>query len=159
MFIQFGLAERALNGNVIYNSTVLTGPGGIAGIYRKLHNQFEFPYFLPGEDSAVKQRLHQASFRRAVITAYNGRCALSGLPEPLPLDAAHIVPDNHEQLSQAAVLNGIPPSKIYYCTQKSQSFNGNGYAMRASTNGSNGRKDCVELYMGKPVQHSAPRLS
>jgi putative restriction endonuclease len=26
---------------------------------------------------AVKQRLHQASFREAVITAYNGRCALS----------------------------------------------------------------------------------
>ena len=60
MFIQLGLAERALNGNAIYNSTVLTGPGGIAGIYRKIHNQFEFPYFLPGEDSAVKQRLHQA---------------------------------------------------------------------------------------------------
>ncbi len=29
---------------------------------------------------AVKQRLHQASFREAVISAYNGRCALSGLP-------------------------------------------------------------------------------
>ena len=28
---------------------------------------------------AVKQRLHQASFREAVIMAYNGRCALSGL--------------------------------------------------------------------------------
>lgn len=27
-----------------------------------------------------KQRLHQASFRMVVITAYNGRCALSGLP-------------------------------------------------------------------------------
>ena len=32
---------------------------------------------------AVKQRLHQASFREAVITAYNGRCAVSGLPESL----------------------------------------------------------------------------
>ena len=108
---------------------------------------------------AVKQRLHQASFRRAVITAYSGRCALSGLPEPLLLDAAYIVPDKHKPLSQAAVPNGIPPSKTYYCTPKSQSPNGNGYAMRASTNGSNGRKDCVELYMGKPVQHSASRLS
>ena len=44
----------------------------------------------------VKQRLHQASFREAVITAYNGRCALSGLPEPLLLDAAHIVTDKDE---------------------------------------------------------------
>jgi len=36
---------------------------------------------------AVKQRLHQASFREAVIAAYDGRCALSGLPESLLLDA------------------------------------------------------------------------
>ena len=31
----------------------------------------------------VQQRLHQASFREAVITAYDNRCALSDLPEPL----------------------------------------------------------------------------
>jgi putative restriction endonuclease len=63
---------------------------------------------------AVKQRLHQASFREAVITAYNGRCALSGLPEPLLLDAAHIVADKHEQLGQPVVPNGIPLSKIHH---------------------------------------------
>src|SRR6266567_1775280 len=59
---------------------------------------------------AVKQRLHQASFREAVIAAYNGRCALSGLPEPLLLDAAHIVSDKHERLGQPVVPNGIPLS-------------------------------------------------
>ncbi len=53
MFVQLGLAERALNGNAIYNSTALIGPDGVAGVFRKIHNQFEFPYFLPGEDSAV----------------------------------------------------------------------------------------------------------
>jgi hypothetical protein len=62
---------------------------------------------------AVKQRLHQASFREAVITAYNGRCALSGLPEPLLLDAAHIVADKDERLGQPVVPNGIPLSKIH----------------------------------------------
>jgi putative restriction endonuclease len=62
---------------------------------------------------AVKQRLHQASFREAVISAYNGRCALSGLPEPLLLDAAHIVSDKHERLGQPVVPNGIPLSKIH----------------------------------------------
>src|SRR6516164_9550802 len=61
----------------------------------------------------VKQRLHQASFREAVIAAYNGRCALSGLPEPLLLDAAHIVPDKDERLGHAIVPNGIPLSKIH----------------------------------------------
>ena len=62
----------------------------------------------------VKQRLHQASFREAVITAYNGRCALSGLPEPLLLDAAHIVADKDERFGQPVVSNGIPLSKIHH---------------------------------------------
>ena len=63
---------------------------------------------------SVKQRLHQATFREAVITAYNGRCALSGLPEPLLLDAAHIVADRDERLGQPVVQNGIPLSKIHH---------------------------------------------
>jgi putative restriction endonuclease len=62
----------------------------------------------------VQQRLHQATFREAVITAYNGRCALSGLPEPLLLDAAHIIADRDERLGQPAVSNGIPLSKIHH---------------------------------------------
>lgn len=63
---------------------------------------------------AVKQRLHQASFREAVITAYSGRCALSRLPEQRLLDAAHIIDDQHELLGQPIVQNGIPLSKIHH---------------------------------------------
>lgn len=63
---------------------------------------------------AVKQRLHQASFREAVISAYGGRCALSRLPEPLLLDAAHIIADKDEDLGQPVVPNGIPLSKIHH---------------------------------------------
>jgi putative restriction endonuclease len=62
----------------------------------------------------VQQRLHQASFREAVITAYDYRCALSGLPEPLLLDAAHIIFDKDESLGQPVVPNGIPLSKIHH---------------------------------------------
>ena len=53
MLIQIGLAERALHGNAIYNSTALVGPDGVIGVYRKLHNTFEFPYFSPGEETPV----------------------------------------------------------------------------------------------------------
>jgi len=53
-------------------------------------------------------------FREAVITAYNGRCALSGLPEPILLDAAHIISDKDEKLGQPVVPNGIPLSKIHH---------------------------------------------
>lgn len=63
---------------------------------------------------AVKQRLHQASFRQAVLGAYDGRCALTGLPEPMLLDAAHIVEDKHEILGQPVVPNGLPLSKIHH---------------------------------------------
>ncbi len=63
---------------------------------------------------SVKRRLHQASFREAIITAYDGRCALSGIPEPLLLDAAHILSDNDEQFGQPVIPNGIPLSKIHH---------------------------------------------
>lgn len=62
----------------------------------------------------VKQRLHQATFREAVITAYRGRCALSGLREPVLLDAAHIIEDKHEQLGQPVVQNGLPLAKTHH---------------------------------------------
>lgn len=62
----------------------------------------------------VKQRLHQASFREAVISAYRSRCAVSGLPEPLLLDAAHIVADGDQEFGQPVVSNGIPMSKIHH---------------------------------------------
>lgn len=76
-----------------------------------------FPDELPARRyalSAVKQRLHQATFRQAVLTAYEGRCALSGLPEPMLLDAAHIIGDKHEALGQPIVPNGIPLTKIHH---------------------------------------------
>jgi predicted amidohydrolase len=53
MTIQLGLAERALHGNVIFNSTALITSRGVAGVFRKLHNQFEFPFFSPGEATPV----------------------------------------------------------------------------------------------------------
>lgn len=62
----------------------------------------------------VKQRLHQDSFREAVISAYDGRCAVSGLPEQRLLDAAHIIADRNEPLGQAIAPNGIPLSKIHH---------------------------------------------
>lgn len=63
---------------------------------------------------AVKQRLHQTSFREAVITAYDGRCALSGLPEQRLLGAAHIISDRDEHFGQPIVPDGLPLSKIHH---------------------------------------------
>jgi len=62
---------------------------GVAGVAGLSADTAERRYAL----RTVKQRLHQASFRDAVIAAYRGRCALSGLPESMLLDAAHIIAD------------------------------------------------------------------
>ena len=62
----------------------------------------------------VKQRLHQATFREAVVDAYNSRCALSGLPEPLLLDAAHIISDKNPNWGQPVVPNGLTLSKVHH---------------------------------------------
>ena len=53
MTVQVGMAEKALHGNVIFNSTALIAPQGVAGVFRKMHNQFEFPFFNPGEAAPV----------------------------------------------------------------------------------------------------------
>jgi len=54
----------------------------------------------------LKARLHQASFREAVLAAHGGRCAISHLPEPRLLDAAQLVMDANE--------NGLRLTKLHH---------------------------------------------
>ncbi|MBJ7600915.1 MAG: hypothetical protein DLM67_23345 [Candidatus Nephthysia bennettiae] len=53
MYVQLGMAESTLHGNAIFNSTALISPDGVVAVYRKMHNQFEFPYFNAGEEAIV----------------------------------------------------------------------------------------------------------
>jgi putative restriction endonuclease len=62
----------------------------------------------------IKARLHQATFRDAVLSAYGRRCAISHLPEPRLLDVAHIIMNADEQLGQPVVSNGLPLTKIHH---------------------------------------------
>jgi putative restriction endonuclease len=62
----------------------------------------------------VRQRLHQTTFREAVLAAYDSRCAITGLPEPRLLDAAHIIGDADVNLGQPLVTNGLPLSKLHH---------------------------------------------
>ena len=62
----------------------------------------------------VQQRFHQASFRQAVLAAYDGRCAITRLAEHQLLDAAHIISDKDEPLGQPVVQNGLLLSKIHH---------------------------------------------
>ena len=61
----------------------------------------------------VKQRLHQAQFRRAVLPAYHEKCAICRLREPQLLDAAHIVGDLEER-GEPVVSNGLSLCSIHH---------------------------------------------
>ncbi|MCL7940443.1 HNH endonuclease [Halomonas sp. ATCH28] len=61
----------------------------------------------------VKTRVHQAEFRARVMNAYSNRCAMTGLPVPQLLEAAHIIPDSHEE-SPTEVSNGISLSRLHH---------------------------------------------
>ena len=61
----------------------------------------------------VKQRIHQPKFRTQVLLAYDEKCAICRLNHPELLDAAHIVPDNHER-GLATISNGLSLCKIHH---------------------------------------------
>lgn len=63
---------------------------------------------------SVEQRLHQSMFRQRVLSACRYRCALTQLPGAWLVDAAHIVPDRHEDLGQPDIRNGICMSKLHH---------------------------------------------
>ncbi|HET9948996.1 MAG TPA: HNH endonuclease [Longimicrobiales bacterium] len=62
---------------------------------------------------AVMQRLHQTHFRRRVLTAYRGQCAICRLKHLELLDAAHILPDRHPR-GAPLVSNGLGLCKIHH---------------------------------------------
>jgi putative restriction endonuclease len=70
----------------------------------------------PERKYAVREslvRLHQATFRENVLSAYGFKCAISGLPVPELLEAAHITPDV-EADGSAEVSNGISLSRLHH---------------------------------------------
>lgn len=60
-----------------------------------------------------RMRIHQAAFREQVLNAYNYQCAITGLPVPDLLEAAHIIPDSDPE-GEAIVTNGISLSRIHH---------------------------------------------
>lgn len=55
----------------------------------------------------AKQRLHQAFFRDAVMSSYNTRCCVTGLPIPECLVAGHIIPWSEDEGRRADPTNGV----------------------------------------------------
>ena len=77
------------------------------------------PFHIPDEIERryvvreVKQRIHQAQFRGAVLPAYRDRCAICRLREVRLLDAAHIVGDTDEA-GEPVISNGLSLCSIHH---------------------------------------------
>jgi predicted restriction endonuclease len=61
----------------------------------------------------VKQRLHQTFFRDAVISSYNARCCVTGLPLVECLVAGHIIPWSVDERRRADPTNGLCMSATF----------------------------------------------
>jgi len=61
----------------------------------------------------TKQRLHQVFFRDAVMSSYNGRCCVTGLPIIECLVAGHIIPWSADEHRRADPTNGLCMSATY----------------------------------------------
>jgi putative restriction endonuclease len=78
-----------------------------------------FEYRVPDEIESrylvreSKVRMHQASFRKAVLDVYQNKCAITGMAESRLIDAAHILPDAQTGTHQA-VNNGIALSNLHH---------------------------------------------
>ena len=55
----------------------------------------------------VKQRVHQSFFRDAVLSSYNARCCVTGLPIVECLVAGHIIPWSVDERRRADPTNGV----------------------------------------------------
>lgn len=55
----------------------------------------------------VKQRVNQSFFRAAVMSAYNFRCCISGIANPMLLEACHIVDWSEDEKNRTNPKNGL----------------------------------------------------
>ncbi len=75
---------------------------------RPLASSDEAP-FPEGKDreALVKQRINQRFFRSSVLTAYHGRCCITGLEVAELLVASHVVPWSVDTFNRANPANGL----------------------------------------------------
>lgn len=74
---------------------------------------FEPPSGPSERKSTTSVRLHQTFFRDAVISSYDGRCCITGLPIIECLVAGHIIPWSVDETRRADPTNGICMSATF----------------------------------------------
>lgn len=96
------------NGLVIEADRLRQERGATSGLARiKADDEFEIPAGPSERLALVKQRIHQAFFRSAVLSGYEQRCCITGIALPECLRASHIVPWSRDERYRADPTNGL----------------------------------------------------
>ena len=111
-----------------------------------------------GEDKIVQAsvRIGQSFFRSTVLSAYNGRCCITGLSVPTLLVASHIVPWRLEKLHRLNPRNGLALSALHDRAFDAGLITINeDMTVRVSDNHTAKSDDffstAIEYYRGKPI--------
>lgn len=88
----------------------------LRGSLESAHPGIELPVAPTGPSerlATVKQRLHQSFFRDAVLSSYNARCCITGIPIAECLVAGHIIPWSVDETRRADPTNGLCMSATF----------------------------------------------
>lgn len=99
----------ALESQAVFNDVAL----GVPLPTEALIEEEEFDYSAQDKTSLVKIRIGQHFFRRSVLSAYLGRCCITGLTEPKLLVASHIVPWRMDASHRLNPRNGLCLSVLH----------------------------------------------
>ncbi|MHB8416713.1 MAG: HNH endonuclease [Myxococcales bacterium] len=102
--------------------------------------------------ATVLRRLHQASFRERVLTAYRTRCAICHLRHRELLDAAHIMPDSDPR-GVPSVQNGLSLCKLHHAA-----FDGNLIGVRPDFV-VEVRREVLDEHDGPMLQHGLKEIA
>lgn len=86
----FALESQAVVDAIVTSNDISLG--ALLPTAALVEEEEEFDYSAKDKTSLVKIRVGQHFFRRSVLSAYLGRCCITGLTEPKLLVASHIVP-------------------------------------------------------------------
>lgn len=89
-----------------WEKSVYESENKIIDFENKLKNIIEFPKGKE-RDSIVKSRINQNFFRSAVLTSYQNKCCITGLPFVELLNASHIIPWSVDDNNRLNPRNGL----------------------------------------------------
>lgn len=100
---------------LLFESEILVAQYEKRDIEDKYHDELDDITNLSGEDKIklVKTRVNQVVFRNIVLSNYNYKCAISGLPITELLVASHIIPWSENKIERLNPENGICLSPLY----------------------------------------------